>query len=85
MTRGDGLPPPGASGAPANVGLEEEDPNGNCFTRLKGKGTAGYLNIITSFVHCIFDGFAIGAGFATRQSSNFISIMIGVYAHELPR
>ena len=63
---------------------KDEEEKG-CIERLRGKGTAGYLNIITSFIHNIFDGFAIGAGFGARVSTQYLPVLIAVYAHEVPR
>lgn len=55
------------------------------MSRYRGKGSAGYLNILSSFIHNFFDGFAIGAAFASRHKSQYIPTLIAVYAHEIPR
>ena len=55
------------------------------MSRYRGKGSAGYLNLLSSFIHNFFDGFAIGAAFASRQKSQYIPTLIAVYAHEIPK
>lgn len=52
---------------------------------LKGKGTAGYLNLLSSFVHNFFDGFGIGVGFASGDMAVITPIVIAIIAHEIPR
>ncbi len=51
----------------------------------KGKGSAGYLNIISSLIHNFFDGFAIGVGFASKEKDKYVPIIIAVFAHETPK
>jgi len=48
---------------------------------LKGKGAAGYLNLISSFIHNFFDGFAVGVGFASRDPHIFIPVVVAILAH----
>lgn len=43
------------------------------------------MNLISSFIHNFFDGFAIGVGFASRDPHVYIPIMIAIIAHEIPR
>jgi len=38
------------------------------WQNLKGKGSAGYINIFGSIIHNFFDGLAIGIAFATGNS-----------------
>lgn len=52
---------------------------------MKGKKPAGYLNLLSSFIHNFFDGFAIGVGFATKDPHVYIPVMIAIIAHEIPR
>lgn len=52
---------------------------------MKGKGIAGYLNLISSFIHNFFDGFAVGAAFASKDKDVIIPVIIAVFAHEIPR
>lgn len=52
---------------------------------MRGKKTAGYLNLISSFIHNFFDGFAIGAAFASKSSNTYIPVIIAIFAHEIPR
>jgi zinc transporter ZupT len=56
-----------------------------CLENLKGKGTAGYLNLLSSFVHNFFDGFGIGVGFASGDMAVITPIVIAIIAHEIPR
>ncbi len=48
---------------------------------MKGKGSAGYLNLIGSFIHNFMDGIALGAAFGTGSSSTFIPVIIAIVAH----
>jgi zinc transporter ZupT len=48
---------------------------------LKGKGSAGYMNIIGSFIHNFMDGLAVGAAFGTGDTSQFIPVIIAIVAH----
>jgi len=48
---------------------------------LKGKKSAGYLNLLSSLVHNFFDGFAIGVGFASQDKSVYIPVVIAIFAH----
>lgn len=68
----------------ANNNSEKEEEKG-CIERLRGKAPAGYLNVLNSFVHTIFDGFAIGAGFGYGKIDQYLPVIIAVYAHEVPR
>lgn len=52
---------------------------------MKGKGAAGYLNLISSFIHNFFDGLAVGVAFATKEKEKYVSVLIAVFAHEIPR
>ena len=52
---------------------------------MKGKGAAGYLNLLSSFVHNFFDGLGIGIGFATGNRNTIVPIIIAIFAHEIPR
>ena len=52
---------------------------------MKGKGAAGYLNLLSSFVHNFFDGLGIGIGFATGNRDTIFPIIIAIFAHEIPR
>ena len=45
----------------------------------------GYLNLISSFIHNFFDGFAVGAAFASKSKSQYIPVLIAIFAHEIPR
>ena len=55
--------------------------NKTCLENLKGKGAAGYLNLLSSFVHNFFDGLGIGIGFASRDLNVIIPIVIAIVAH----
>ena len=52
---------------------------------LKGKGTAGYLNLFSSFIHNILDGLSLGVAFASKDKKVFVPMIIAVVAHEIPR
>lgn len=52
---------------------------------LKGKGAAGYLNLLSSFVHNFFDGFGIGIAFASRDKQIIVPLMVAIVVHEIPR
>lgn len=52
---------------------------------MKGKGAAGYLNLISSFIHNFFDGLAVGTAFASREKDQYVAVIIAVFAHEIPR
>jgi len=51
---------------------------------LKGKKSSGYLVFVSSFIHNFFDGFAIGVGFASRQKTQYVSVVVAIFAHEIP-
>jgi zinc transporter 7 len=52
---------------------------------LKGKGSAGYLNLIGSTIHNTIDGLSIGLAFSTGDSSVYVPIVIAIFMHEIPR
>lgn len=64
---------------------EVDDDKKGLIDRLRGKAPAGYLNVLNSFVHTIFDGFALGAGFGDGMTDQFLPVLIAIYAHEVPR
>ncbi len=49
--------------------------------KWKGKGSAGYLNLLGSFIHNFIDGVTIGLGFATGDVHIYVPIVITVFAH----
>ena len=51
----------------------------------KGKGSAGYLNLIGSAIHNIIDGLSIGLAFSTGDSTIYIPVVVAIFAHEIPR
>lgn len=53
-TEGDGL----------NESIKEKKGKG-CLSQWTGKGTAGYLNLVGSFIHNFVDGLTTGLVFAT--------------------
>jgi zinc transporter ZupT len=70
---------------PNNSDSDTADQEKTCLENLKGKGAAGYLNLLSSFVHNFFDGFGIGVGFASRDPQIIVPIVIAIVAHEIPR
>jgi zinc and cadmium transporter len=56
-----------------------------CLENWKGKGSAGYMNLVGSLIHNFMDGLTIGLGFATGDKYVYIPIVIAVFAHEIPR
>lgn len=49
----------------SNRSTPEGDENKSCWENLKGKGSAGYMNLLGSFIHNFIDGLALGVAFAT--------------------
>ncbi len=43
------------------------------------------MNLLSSFIHNFFDGFAIGVAFGTRDSNIYMPVVIAIIAHEIPR
>jgi zinc and cadmium transporter len=70
--------------SPSENANDEEVKEGNCWSRLKGKEASGYLVFVSELIHNFFDGFAIGVGFASKERSQFIPIVVAVFAHEIP-
>jgi zinc transporter ZupT len=52
---------------------------------LKGKGSAGYMNLLGSLIHNSMDGLALGVGFATGDPKIFVPILVAIIVHEIPR
>lgn len=52
---------------------------------IKGKGTAGYLNLIGSTIHNTIDGLSIGLAFSAGVSTIYIPIVVAIFIHEIPR
>jgi zinc transporter ZupT len=52
---------------------------------LKGKKTVGVLMLISSTIHNIMDGLALGITFASRNTSLIISTTIAITLHEIPK
>lgn len=48
---------------------------------MKGKGSAGYMNLLGSLVHNFIDGLALGVAFATGHSKDFVPVLIAIVAH----
>ena len=65
--------------------MDQEGEGKNCCSQFMGKGSAGYLNLISSLIHNFIDGLAIGVAFATGKPEEFIPVLIAVIAHEVPR
>lgn len=55
------------------------------FLSLKGKKTVGILMLISSTIHNIMDGLAIGITYASRNNSLIISTTIAIVLHEIPK
>jgi len=52
---------------------------------LKGKGSAGYMNLLGSLIHNFMDGLALGVAFATGDRHVFVPVLVAIIAHEIPR
>ena len=39
---------------------------------------------MSELIHNFFDGFAIGVGFASKNSDTYIPVIVAVFAHEIP-
>lgn len=71
-----------------NCHIEENEKN-NTITNSKeslwkGKGSAGWLNLLCEIFHNVLDGLAIGIAFSTGTKSLVISNIIAVCGHEIP-
>ena len=64
---------------------EKEESEKNCCSQFMGKGTAGYLNLISSLIHNFIDGLAIGIAFSTGHPEEFIPVLVAIIVHEIPR
>jgi len=51
------------------------------LVNLKGKGTAGYLNILSSFIHNFMDGLGIGISFASLDLNVITPMVAAIVAH----
>lgn len=56
-----------------------------CLQKWSGKGSAGYLNLLGSFIHNFVDGLSIGLVFATGQKHVITPMIIAIFTHEIPR
>lgn len=56
-----------------------------CLDDWKGKGSAGYMNLVGSLIHNFMDGLTIGLAFATGDKHVYTAVVIAVFAHEIPR
>jgi zinc transporter ZupT len=48
---------------------------------IKGKGAAGYLNLIGSTIHNTIDGLSIGLAFSAGVSTTYVPIVIAIFIH----
>lgn len=63
----------------------QAEENKSCWENLKGKGSAGYLNLISSLIHNFIDGLAIGVAFSTGITAEFVPVLVAIIVHEIPR
>lgn len=55
------------------------------MSQWTGKGTAGYLNLVGSFIHNFVDGLTTGLVFATGSIIVVEATVIAIFSHEIPR
>lgn len=56
-----------------------------CMERWRGKGSAGYLNLLGSFIHNFVDGLSTGLVFAIGNRHVITATVIAIFSHEVPR
>ena len=67
--------------APEGSDEENTEEDKGCCQNMKGKGSSGYLIMVSELIHNFFDGFAIGVGFASRNADQYVPVIIAVFAH----
>lgn len=60
---------------------DDKNKDQSCLSKWKGKGSAGYLNLLGSLIHNFVDGLTIGLAFATGDKHYYTPILIAVFAH----
>jgi zinc transporter ZupT len=55
------------------------------FISLKNKKTVGFLILISSAIHNIMDGIAIGLVFPSKKTATIISSVVAIFLHEIPK
>lgn len=48
---------------------------------MRGKGIAGYLNIIGSTIHNTIDGLSIGLAFSAGVSTVYVPVVVAIFIH----
>jgi len=56
-----------------------------CCLSLKNKKPVGIMIILSSAIHNVLDGLAIGIAFASRKSPLIISTTFAIFLHEIPK
>lgn len=69
----------------ANQTAKDTDAPKESIFNMKGKKTAGYLIIISSLIHNVMDGIAIGISFGSRDNGIILATNIAIILHEIPK